>query len=234
MKKLPIARNTDIVVQESGKEMLIYDLNTHKAYTLNETSSIVYQACDGKTTFAELSAKNNFTDDIIFLAIDELNKENLLEKAEEYNSPFKGLSRREVIRKVGLASMIVLPLISSIVAPTAAMALSACIASGSNAPVGCAGTQVQCQTQCQNQASQCCSGIINATANGNGFFNCVCAAVALPACIATGSNAPVGCAGTQAQCQSNCQNQASQCCSGNITATANGNGFFNCMCSGGA
>ena len=51
MNKLPIARNKDIVVQTLDKEVLIYDLNTHKAYNLNETSSIVYQACDGKTSF---------------------------------------------------------------------------------------------------------------------------------------------------------------------------------------
>jgi hypothetical protein len=122
MKNLPLARSTDIVVQTLGKEILIYDLITNKAFNLNETSSIVYQACNGKTTFAELSKRNNFTDDIIFLAIDELNKENLLENSEDYNSPFNGLSRREVIRKVGFASMVALPVIASLVAPTAAQA----------------------------------------------------------------------------------------------------------------
>jgi hypothetical protein len=49
--------------------VLIYDLNTHKAYNLNETSSIVYQACDGKTSFSELKSETNFTDELIFLAI---------------------------------------------------------------------------------------------------------------------------------------------------------------------
>jgi hypothetical protein len=60
MNKLPIARNADIVVQTLGKEVLIYDLNTHKAYNLNETSAIVYQACDGKTLFDELREKHKF------------------------------------------------------------------------------------------------------------------------------------------------------------------------------
>lgn len=126
MDKLPLARHKDIVVQSLGKDILIYDMNTHKAYSLNETSSIVYEACGRETTFDELRIKNNFSDEIIFLALDELRRENLLEENQIYNSPFTGMSRREVIRKVGFASMIALPIISSLVAPTAATAQSGC------------------------------------------------------------------------------------------------------------
>jgi hypothetical protein len=68
MNRLPVARTRDIVLQELDKEILLYDLVTHKAYSLNETSSAVYQACDGKTTFAKLKFNSNLTDDIIFLA----------------------------------------------------------------------------------------------------------------------------------------------------------------------
>jgi hypothetical protein len=125
MKRLPIARNREIVIQELGKEVLIYDLTVHKAYNLNETSAIVFNACDGKTSFDDLKFRNNFTDDIIFLALDELKKENLLEKGEDYKSPFAGMSRREVIRRVGFASATALPVIISLVAPTAASAQSA-------------------------------------------------------------------------------------------------------------
>lgn len=125
MNKLPLAKTADIVVQTLGKEVLIYDLNTHKAFNLNETSAIVYQACDGISTIDELRVKTNFSDDIIFLALDELKKENLIEEDKSFISPFNGMSRREVIRKVGLASMIALPVISSLIAPIAAMAQSA-------------------------------------------------------------------------------------------------------------
>ena len=38
MNILPFARTADIVVQTLGEEILIYDLNTNKAYNLNETS----------------------------------------------------------------------------------------------------------------------------------------------------------------------------------------------------
>ena len=62
MDLLPQARNTDLGVQEVGKELLVYDLKTHQAYQLNETSMIVFNACDGKTLFDELKAKHQLTD----------------------------------------------------------------------------------------------------------------------------------------------------------------------------
>jgi hypothetical protein len=132
MNKLPFARTTDIVIQTSGKELLIYDLIKHKAFNLNETSAIVYQACDGKTSFSQLMSKTKFSEEIIFLALDELRKENLIEANSSYTSPFAGMTRREVIRKVGFASMIALPVISSLIAPTAAHAQSAATSCGTS------------------------------------------------------------------------------------------------------
>lgn len=142
MNKLPVARSENVVVQNYDKEILIYDLLINKAYCLNEASAIIYRHCDGNTTFLDLKAVYNYTDDLIYLALDQLSRENLLEKNEDFVTPFTGLSRREVIRKVGFASFVALPVISSLVAPEAAMAQSnscTCSApSGSNArPQGC-------------------------------------------------------------------------------------------------
>jgi hypothetical protein len=125
MNRLPLTRSEGIVVQEFGDEILVYDLLTHKAYCLNQTASRVYRACDGKSSFKEIKRKYKFTDDVIFLALEKLKKEHLIEADNgSYVSPFAGMSRREVIRKVGFASMVALPVISSLVAPTAAMAQS--------------------------------------------------------------------------------------------------------------
>ncbi len=66
--------------------------------------------------------KSPVTEDFVWLALDGLKKENLIENEVEISMPFEGLSRREAIRKVGLASMIALPVISSLIAPTAAHA----------------------------------------------------------------------------------------------------------------
>lgn len=120
--KLPNSRTENIVVQETNNELLIYDLVSNQAFCLNETSAIIFNACDGKTSVNELREQTKFSDDLILLALDELQKHNLL--IGEKNDYFKGLSRRKIIRKAGLASMIALPLISTLVAPTAATAQS--------------------------------------------------------------------------------------------------------------
>lgn len=122
MMKLPQARNTNIVEQELGKELLIYDLTANKAYQLNETSKVVFNACENGRSFDDLKREHQFSDELIYLALDALQKENLL--GSNYEPRFTGPSRREVIRKVGLASLIALPVVVALVAPTAAIAAS--------------------------------------------------------------------------------------------------------------
>ena len=122
MRSLPPTRNSEIVVQKLNGETLVYDLNVNKAYCLNETSSIVFDACGNDQTFEALKAKYNFDDDLIYFALDELKRNNLLEG--DYISPFAGMNRREVIKKVGLVSMAALPILTAIAAPQAAQATS--------------------------------------------------------------------------------------------------------------
>lgn len=166
MTKLPLARSNDIVVQEAGDELLVYDMSTYKAFNLNQTSRLVFQACDGRTTFAELKAKHHFTDDLIFLAIDELKRVDLLAPDETYQSPHVGVSRREVMRKIGVASVIALPIIASIIAPPAASAASGAtcadnIKNGQETDIDCGGPACP---PCANgktclQPGDCASGL---------------------------------------------------------------------------
>jgi hypothetical protein len=185
--KLPIARSADIVVQTIGSEILIYDLNTHKAYHLNESCAIVYQACDGKTTFDELKRSNKFTDDLIFLALDQLKADELIRVDESFVSPLGGLSRREAIRRVGLASMVVLPVVASMLAPTAAMAQSvaACANPGGRAAGqgfgSCEGSTIftnasTCGPVCATGSSACCSGntTVGACTTAGSITSCRC------------------------------------------------------------
>jgi hypothetical protein len=139
----PKGRENDIVVQELKGEVLLFDLNTNKAYCLNQTSALVWNLCDGESSVSDISRKLSqqlkqpVTEDLVWLAVDGLKKDDLLEHSEELTIRFDGLSRREVIRKVGFASMIALPVIASLVTPTAAMAQSlACTVSIiSNTPI---------------------------------------------------------------------------------------------------
>lgn len=120
--KLPKTRTGNLLEQNLKHETLIYDLTANKAFNLNETLSAVYQACGQNRTFGELKRESKFTDELIHLALDELNRNNLL--ADEYDSPLKSISRREVIRRVGLTTMFTLPLITALSAPLAARAAS--------------------------------------------------------------------------------------------------------------
>lgn len=149
-----MARYEDIVVQELAGEVLVCDLKTNRVSCLNITSAEVWRLCDGKRSVSNITQtlqktfSLNVTEDLVLLALDQLSRENLLAEKVESNIIFNGVSRREVIKRVGLASMIVLPIVSSIVMPTAAQAQSGC--PSSNAPAGCTCTIgiPQCATGC--------------------------------------------------------------------------------------
>ena len=136
MTNYPQSRKANIVVQELENEVLIYDLTINKAFCLNQTSALVYELADGTKTVSEISnlmskkLKTLVSEDLVWLALDGLKKDNLLENADKVPNHFAGLSRREIIKRVGLASMAMLPIISSVVAPNAAMAQSGCAANG--------------------------------------------------------------------------------------------------------
>jgi hypothetical protein len=154
-KNNPKGRENDIVIQQLNDEVLIYDLTTSKAFCLNETSAAIWNLCDGESSVSDITKqlskqlKSPVTEDFVWLALDGLKKENLIENETQMSTPFEGLSRREVIRKVGIGSMIALPMISSLIAPTAAHAQSA---GGALAANGAACTADN------NCSSTCCAG----------------------------------------------------------------------------
>lgn len=175
MNNLPIARSTDIVHQFLDKEVLIYDLKAHKAYNLNETSTIIYHSCNGKTSFEELKNKYQFTDDLIFLALEDLRKADLLEESEILSkSPFAGMSRRDVIKKVALGTMIAMPVISSLIVPTAARASSVCTDTGSCICVlPTSSSDTTCSSpDCSEPSCLCIVSRTGCSDNGDGTESC--------------------------------------------------------------
>ncbi|HRH41815.1 MAG TPA: PqqD family protein [Pyrinomonadaceae bacterium] len=126
----PIARQRDILVQSIKDEVLVYDLKTNKVFCLNETSSIIWQLCDGQNDLTSIAAQfqkesnEQIPLEFIEIALEQLNKENLLENYQPRNGSMNKKSRREMIRKVGLATAMALPIITSIVAPSAVAAAS--------------------------------------------------------------------------------------------------------------
>jgi hypothetical protein len=131
----PRARQKDLVVQEMPGEVLVYDLASNKAHCLNETSATVWRACDGSTSVEEIvkefekNAGAKVTEDLVWLAIDQLSENGLLEAG--ITPRFAGQSRRDVLKKIGLASIVALPIVASLVAPKNAMAATSCTCNNS-------------------------------------------------------------------------------------------------------
>ena len=143
----PLAKKENIVIQEAENEVLVYDLNTNQAHCLNSTAAFVWQACDGKNSVDSISAAlaeksgKQVPQEIIWMAIEQLQQKDLVEVAPIVS---EGTSRREALKKAGLAAMIALPIVASLAAPKSVMASTSCTCS-TNAD--CL-AQVGCQPTC--------------------------------------------------------------------------------------
>lgn len=142
----PKARTEKLVVQELPDEILVYDIKTNEAHCLNKTAAMVWKNCDGKTSVTDIakllgsSFGNPVDDDFVWLAIDQLDKKDLLNKQNRFDLP----NRRAALKTIGLASVIALPIVASLKAPTSAFAATAncaCVVPG-DCPVqiGCPST----------------------------------------------------------------------------------------------
>jgi hypothetical protein len=120
-----MVRKEDLVVQEMDGEILIYDLRENKAFCLNEAAAQVWLACDGNKTIAEI-AKQVGNEDAMWLALTDLKKQKLIDLNTSSPSRIEGMSRRQVIGRIGVGSMLAIPVIASLVAPVSAQAVSNC------------------------------------------------------------------------------------------------------------
>jgi len=149
---IPEARKEGLVVQELSDEVLVYDRTRNKAHCLNSTAALVWGYCDGKTSVPQIAraieSKINepVAEDIVWLGVEQLDKNHLLRERAQFPEYKIGLSRREVMKRAGLAAAITLPVVTSIIAPTATQAAN-CIASGQ-----------PCTT-----SAQCCSNVCSAS-----------------------------------------------------------------------
>lgn len=155
--QIPIARKDGLVIQETTDEVLVYDLTSNKAHCLNQTAAFVWKSCDGNNSISDITNRfqkeigSSVHEDLVWLAIDQLNDKNLLEK--DISADFAGRSRREVIKKIGLAAVIALPIVASLTAPSSAMAASSCVC---NSPGNCT-AQTTCPSTVNCNAAALCA-----------------------------------------------------------------------------
>lgn len=213
MQKItPLARKNNLVIQELDNEILIYDLKTNKVFGLNETAALVWQFADGKRNTAEIAQRiseklgSPIDEEFVWLALGRLEKEKLIEN--EIPEFFEGANRREVIKRIGLTSMVVLPMISSLIAPVALQAQSGSACGTSPFPLGCT---------CTN-SSLCTSGCCNFPIGGSG----VCVQMSITA---NGSPCAMAC-----YCASGCCDGVGFVCISPNSKPAGSPCVFSCEC----
>jgi coenzyme PQQ synthesis protein D (PqqD) len=129
-RPVPDARKDGLVIRELADEVLVYDLERHKAHCLNHTAAWIWKRCDGRATAAELAqllqaeSKAPVDEGIIWLGLEQLERDHLLSGRIPRTPATPRLSRRELVGRLGLIAAITLPLVTSIVAPTASQAAS--------------------------------------------------------------------------------------------------------------
>jgi Coenzyme PQQ synthesis protein D (PqqD) len=131
-RNLPIARKDELVIRELEDETLVYDYRTCKAYCLNQTASLIWKSCNGRNEPAAIARllerefQTPVREELVWSAIKQFTKDNLLEERPSLSKLADGVSRREIIRRIGLTTAIALPVVVSLVAPSPAMAASGC------------------------------------------------------------------------------------------------------------
>jgi hypothetical protein len=123
----PVARHDNLLTQEVGNELVIYDQARHRVHRLNETAARIWRGCDGKTSVADLATRlpqSESSEDVVWMALEKLGKAKLLEARVEAPAAVRDQSRRDWMRRAALAggAVALLPVISSMTAPTPVMA----------------------------------------------------------------------------------------------------------------
>ncbi len=129
----PEKRREGLVVKELPEEVLVYDLERHRAHCLNPAAAVVFKNCDGDHTVGELARLLRrevgapADEAWVHLALARLGRAHLLEERVRPPRATGGVTRRELLKKAGVGLAAALPLVTSIVAPTPVEAAATCV-----------------------------------------------------------------------------------------------------------
>lgn len=168
-KNLPARRTEGLLIESIGDEVVVYDLESKEAHCLKALAAITFTEADGRSSVSEVAALaaerlgHPVSETEVVEAITQLQGRSLLEEILPVRD---GLSRREAVKRTAFAGAVAFaaPLITSIVAPTAAMAASGipsgCFCGGVATADGCKnGDNHKCQSQhcCQPDSGKDCN-----------------------------------------------------------------------------
>lgn len=223
-------RSDRLVERRVGDEIVVYDLDTDKAHLLNPVTATVWSSAKAGATVDEVCAAvqaehgADLPLDVCWAAIEQLTEAGLLASAPEAPEVGEGMSRRQLLKRAGVAA-IVLPTITTILAPTPAAAQTGtCTADGQSCTTNtqccsgnCSAGTCQCQVTggpcdisadcCSNvcQTGSCCNDTGTACTTNTQCCSGICSIGSCVACIPKGAPSP----------------SASLCCSGEVTGAGN-------------
>lgn len=150
----PQARTQDLLVERIDDELVVYDLYDKQVHCLGPLATSIFELCDGQRSSSELALAasagtgRTVTGEEVAAALAELDEHGLLVRPTL--AVHNGLSRRDMMRKSARlgAAVAAVPLITSVVAPTAAMALN-------GIPTGCTG----CGQNKDCASNHCCQAV---------------------------------------------------------------------------
>jgi len=137
MVRLPSPRLHGLIVRELAGELVVYDKARHRAFCLNSTVASIWKSCEGGTSPGQARRRleaelgRPVPDALVSFGVDQLRKAGLLEDAA--SRALAGPSRREVLRRIGVAGAALLPIVASLAVPPAVAAASC---GGCNAKTG--------------------------------------------------------------------------------------------------
>ena len=124
----PLARSAGLVVHEVDGEVLSYDVATHRANCLNETSAFVWRHANGRRSLRDIESEFTLAfgvaaaRDTVAYALNELERNDLMSSRKTAAHP--AVSRRVLLRRIGVGAAVAIPVVALLVAPPATHAAS--------------------------------------------------------------------------------------------------------------
>ncbi|HXW89545.1 MAG TPA: PqqD family protein [Terriglobales bacterium] len=121
-------KREDWFFEETGGEMLVYNLERHRVHCLNDNAVLIWKLCTGRRTVSQIAAELPMAlhprsrELVVRNTIGQLARLGLIEA----NDDVPKISRRELAKRIGIgtAAAVALPLVTTIVAPTPVYAAS--------------------------------------------------------------------------------------------------------------
>jgi hypothetical protein len=150
-------RKSSLTITALDDEVLVYDPESRRATCLNSFAAAVLDLCDGEHSPADIAAALPYQDvdiSMVWLALADLQKARLLsEGVPAVPAEVAGVSRRNLMKRIGLGAAVAAPVVAGIAVPAAAQTAT-CLPAGSPCTTGAHAKDACCPgLQCTGQGS---------------------------------------------------------------------------------